>query len=173
MEMKAVFVTGASGVGKSSLVQEIVKRLGVRVGGISTPEIRKDGQRIGFELIDLAGGARGVLASVDIKSKPRISKYGVNIKDIEHIAIPALEAALTDRTIKLVVIDELGRMELCSKKFQDVVKKVLDSRKPKLIVLHRSYVNKFKHAGEIFVLTNENREEIKERILKMVREFLN
>jgi nucleoside-triphosphatase THEP1 len=41
MEMKAVFVTGASGVGKSSLVQEIVKRLGVRVGGISTQRFER------------------------------------------------------------------------------------------------------------------------------------
>jgi nucleoside-triphosphatase len=162
-----IFLTGQPGTGKSRLVQEIIKDLGIKVGGIATPEIRKNG-RIGFQIIDLMSGKSGILAAIGIAG-PKVSKYGVNIKDIEEIAIKAIENAILDPKVKLIVIDELGKMEMISKQFQKTVQKVLTSRKDCLIVLHRAYVRQYRTKGKIFTLTKENREEIKNQILNLIK----
>lgn len=166
---RVVFITGLPGSGKSSLVQEIAKGLRIKAGGIATPEIRSGGIRRGFKIIDLASGKEGILASTDIRGRPRLGKYGVNIRDIEEIGVKAIENALENPEVKLVVIDELGKMELCSSKFEDVMEKALNSRKDLLIVLHRWFVNRYRNRGMVFVLTRENRDRVKEDILKLLR----
>jgi len=161
-----IFITGQPGSGKSRLVQEIVQELGIRAGGIITPEIRKDG-RAGFRIIDIASGRQGILAAVDIKG-PRVSKYGVNLKDIEEIGVTAVKKALEDPEVKLIVIDELGKMELCSRAFRDVVQKALESDKDLLVVLHRALVGKYKKHGRVFILTTENRKDVKVHVLEIL-----
>jgi len=59
-------ITGKPGVGKTTLVQKIIKRMGsVNMAGFYTTEIRYSGSRLGFVLQGLNGGCR-TLANVDI-----------------------------------------------------------------------------------------------------------
>ncbi len=164
-----IFITGLPGSGKSSLVGEIVKELKIKAGGIATPEIRVKGTRKGFKIIDLETGREGVLASTDIKGKPRLGKYGVNIKDIDEIGIKAIENALENPRIKLLVIDELGAMEMLSKNFEIAVEKALDSKKNLLIVLHRRFVGRYRDKGRLFFLKEENREQTKKEIMRILK----
>ncbi len=164
--MSVIFVTGQPGVGKSLLVLEIIRQLGIKVGGIITPEIRKNG-RMGFKIVDLMDGRSGTLASVDTKG-PKVGRYGVNINDIEHIGVRAIERALSNPAINLIVIDELGRMEMISENFKRVIEKAIDSGKDCLIVLHRSYVARYGKRGQLFILTKQNRKKVKEQIIELL-----
>jgi nucleoside-triphosphatase len=92
------------------------------VAGFVTREIREDGARMGFELETL-DGRRGLLAHVDLRGGPRVGRYGVALDDLERLAVPALAAA--DDTI--VVVDDLGKMELASESFRDAVAGVLQA----------------------------------------------
>jgi len=69
-----------------------------------------------------------VLAHVNQKGPHRVGRYGVNIEDLETIAAESVVSAV--ESDDLVVIDELGRMELFSALFQRVVMEALDSEKP-------------------------------------------
>ena len=69
---------------------------------------------------------------------------------------------------RLIIIDELGKMELLSKKFSECVRDVLNSKKPCLIALHRSLINEYKKYGKIFWLEKENYEDVKKEILNML-----
>ena len=164
---KKIFITGLPGSGKSGLVREIIEELGIKAGGIITPEIREGGVRKGFKIIDLAGRKEGILSHTDLPG-PRIGKYGVNLRDIEDMGVRAIENALEDPEIKLLVIDELGSMELCSQEFKNLVGRVIDSDKDFLIVLHRNFVKKYGR-GQVFVLTRDNRRVVKERICELLR----
>jgi nucleoside-triphosphatase len=122
-------LTGPPGVGKTTVVAQVVERLGVRAGGFYTREIREHGRRLGFA-INTLDGQEGILAHVDAAGRPRVSRYGVNVADIDGVAVPALLRAL--RGAALIVVDEIGRMELFSDRFRQAVMACLDSPKPLL-----------------------------------------
>jgi nucleoside-triphosphatase THEP1/uncharacterized protein with PIN domain len=122
-----LFVTGRPGVGKTTLIKRVLDDLDADVGGFVTSEIRAAGARVGFAITDLRGD-EGVLAHVSIESPFRVGKYGVNREDLERIGVGALDGAIASSD--LVVMDEIGRMELCSESFQEAVGRALDSPKP-------------------------------------------
>lgn len=91
------------------------------VGGFTTAELRTGGRREGFA-VEAVSGARGILAHVDLPGPPRVGKYGVDLAAFERVALPALRAP---RTGGVVVVDELGKMELASAAFCEAVAELL------------------------------------------------
>ncbi|MDH5806329.1 MAG: NTPase [Candidatus Methanomethylicaceae archaeon] len=142
--MKKVFITGRPGVGKSTVLKEVItilKNNGFKIGGITCPEIRKNGKRIGFEIIDIASNNKGILASMDFFKGPMVGKYYVNLEDLEKIAIPAIKKSIEE--LDLTVIDEIGPMELKSKKFYELIMDILKSNKSIIAIIHKSLVKNF------------------------------
>lgn len=119
-----IFVTGPPGCGKTTLIKEIIGELNLNAGGFHTEEIRNTGRK-GFRICSL-NGESGVLASVNFKSAYKVGKYGVNMDDLEKIGVNSILTALKEN--KIVVIDEIGRMELLSRNFREAVDKVINSR---------------------------------------------
>jgi len=95
-------------------------------GGFYTEEIRSQGIREGFRLVTL-DGQEATLAHVNIHSPYRVSKYGVDIDGLDRVGVPALYQAA--RQCDLVVIDEIGKMELFSANFKEAVLQIIDSGK--------------------------------------------
>ncbi len=117
-------MTGAPGTGKTSIIKQAAARLGESAGGFYTQEILSaGGNRKGFKLITL-DGHEAVLAQVNIKSRWRVGKYGVDIAALESIGVEALKNAAGQG--KIIVVDEIGRMELLSPRFRDVINRLLD-----------------------------------------------
>jgi nucleoside-triphosphatase len=100
-------------------VADRLLRAGVDVDGFLTEEIRAGGRRVGFS-VERFGGERAVLAHVELSGPPRVGRYGVDLEAFERIAIPAVTEARG-----VVVIDELGKMELASQAFVDAVLSLL------------------------------------------------
>lgn len=123
-----ILLTGRPGVGKTTAIRRTIELLPeLKVGGFVTAAIEKRGRRIGFSIRDLRGAA-GVLASTELTSGPQVSRYRVNVQDIEKIGVPALLSALEEAD--LVVCDEIGRMELFCPEFCAAIQRCLDSSKP-------------------------------------------
>lgn len=126
---KNLFVTGQPGVGKTTLIERVLDALDVDAGGFYTKELLDDGRRVGFSIVGLHGD-KGVLAHVDHEGPFRVGKYGVNCEDLERVGVRAIDEAL--KHSRLIVMDEIGRMELCSQAFQEAVGRALDSPRPVL-----------------------------------------
>ena len=125
--MKQVYLlTGRPGTGKTSLIKQAVAGMKGKVGGFYTEEIRSQGVRQGFRLVTL-DGEEVILAHVNIHSPYRVSKYGVDIDGLERVGVPALHKAA--QQCDLVVIDEIGKMELFSANFREAVSQMVDSGK--------------------------------------------
>lgn len=167
--IKNILITGKPGCGKSTLIQKLIKNR--NVGGILTPEIRKSGIRYGFEIIDLKTGKKGLLSSVDTKG-PKIGKYGVNLIDIENVGVEAIRSAIENSDF--IIIDELGKMEILSEKFRDVVLKALDSDKPVIATITRAkdpFIDRVKKRDDVKLFYLERGDF--ERILKEIETTIN
>lgn len=129
-----VLITGLPGCGKSTLVTRVVDSLragGVRVGGISTPEFRgAGGLRGGFLIHDIATGAERIMAAADLPSRIQVGRYGVDGEAIRAVGVSAINQAVV--TADIVVIDEIGKMELAVPEFASSVVAAFDSAKPVL-----------------------------------------
>ncbi|MEU9111341.1 nucleoside-triphosphatase [Streptomyces sp. NPDC048483] len=119
-----ILLEGRPGAGKTTVVRRLAALLRTRRAvGFTTEEIRQGGTRTGFALETLEGGLRAVLAHVDLPGPPRVGRYGVDLGVMERLALPALRsAAAGPDPVELVLIDELGRMELACTAFQDVIR---------------------------------------------------
>jgi len=123
--MKQVYLlTGRPGTGKTSLIKQAVAEVRGKAGGFYTEEIRSQGIRQGFKLVTL-DGQDAILAHIDIDSPHRVSKYGVNIDSLDRVGVSALHKAA--QQCDLVVIDEIGKMELFSANFREAVLQIIGS----------------------------------------------
>ena len=120
---KALLLTGPPGSGKTTLIQQAVERLEGKAGGFYTREIRENGTRVGFEIVTLEGG-RAVLSHVRFRSPHRVGRYGVDVEALERVGVAALRRAT--RSGLVVVVDEIGKMELCSEVFREAVWEALE-----------------------------------------------
>jgi len=130
--------TGEPGCGKTTLVRRICEALSLqakKTGGMISGEIRKKGQRIGFKLEDILSGETGILAHVDQADGPRVGKYRVNLQDIERVGVAAIRRAILEADV--VVVDEIGPMELNSKPFILAVELALASPKHFIGTIHK------------------------------------
>ena len=125
--MKPVYLlTGKPGTGKTSLIKQAIAGMKGKAGGFYTEEIRTQGVRKGFRLVTLDGQSV-TLAHTDIDSPYRVSKYGVDIDSLEQVGVSALHRAAQE--CDLVIIDEIGKMELFSNDFREAVLLTIDSGK--------------------------------------------
>ena len=138
--VKNLLITGRPGIGKTTVVRGLLGGLEMSVGGFYTEEIRSGGARVGFRVIDL-GGPQGLLAHADparigsAGRPPRVGKYRVDVEEFERVGLGALERALSASDV--VVIDEIGKMELLSLRFRETVRRALDSPKTVLGVIQQ------------------------------------
>jgi nucleoside-triphosphatase len=159
-------VTGPPGVGKSTLVSKVILRLksaGIIVGGCTTVEKRVRGTRVGFQIKDLASGTVGELSSVSGKLGPRVGKYRVDLVDLSRVGAAGLAHAAAHSEV--IIIDELGPMELVSPEFRRRAKECIDSGKPLIAVVHERLdddliVEVKEKARQDLTLTLENRDEL-------------
>jgi len=131
--MKQVYLlTGRPGTGKTSLIRQVLAGIKGKTGGFYTEEIRSRGIRQGFRLVTLDGQS-AILAHIDIHSRYRVSKYGVDVDSLDRLGVSALRQAAKE--CDLVIIDEIGKMELFSANFRETILHIIDSGKRVLELL--------------------------------------
>ncbi len=149
-----------------------LKTRGYRLGGMTSQEIREKGLRVGFEIRDYASGRKGWLAHVRQPVGPRIGKYRVNVSDLDSVGARAILDASRDADI--VLIDEVGPMELLSNVFTDALQEALDSSKSVLGTIHyraqHLIVRKIRSRKDVDIIevTQENRAQLPAELVDRV-----
>lgn len=171
-------VTGPPGVGKSTVVSRVVLRLksaAVIVGGCVTGERRVKGERVGFDIRDLTNGTQGELASVTRGLGPKVGKYRLNLADLASVGARGLSDAVS--VSEVIVVDEVGPMELMSPEFRRSVRACLDSGKPILAVVHERLEDDLiielrSKSRRTFEVSQRNRDEITDTISEEILEAI-
>ncbi|KAK7367194.1 hypothetical protein VNO80_09203 [Phaseolus coccineus] len=183
---KCFLVTGPPGVGKTTLIMRMLESLSanssIKLQGFYTREVRRAGQRVGFEVVTL-DARTAPLASLHFSTPeshgwPSVGKYKVDVASFESLALPELQVR---EDTSLFIIDEVGKMELFSSSFFPAVLRVLESNIP---VLASIPVPKFgrdipevarlrNHAGATcFTLNVANRDAVREQIRSLLEDLL-
>jgi nucleoside-triphosphatase len=123
---QAYLLTGMPGTGKTSIIRQAISQSNCNAGGFYTQEIRSVGIREGFQIVTL-DGKEGMLAHIAIESPFRVGKYGVDISVLDTIGVDSIYNAV--KQCDLIVIDEIGKMELFSPRFITAVQEALSSSK--------------------------------------------
>jgi nucleoside-triphosphatase len=127
-----VLLTGRSGCGKTTLIKRVLEELPQCFGGFYTEEIRDHGSRVGFKVVAVEGG-EAVFAHVDFTTPERVGKYGLDLSALEAVGVNAIREAVQAQ--RLIVIDEIGPMEIRSVVFREAVNDALDSELPVLATI--------------------------------------
>lgn len=99
-----------------------------------TKETKRERVRVGFTIQDLISGTSADLASITSMVGPRVGKYRVSLTNLSAIGATSLRRAAEDAEV--IVIDEVGPMELMSPEFRRAVEFCYNSAKPILAVIH-------------------------------------
>jgi nucleoside-triphosphatase len=171
-----VLMIGPPGSGKTTLIRKISKLLedlGCRIDGLIAPEVRQGGRRIGFNLCTLSLAKCWKLAYVDCISPVKVGKYGVCLEDVNHASAYLVE---TLEASDIIVIDEIGPMELAVSTLREAILKILESPKPVIGVVHRKLKTREPQIYRLIIsrapilwLTKDNRTSIEREALAIAR----
>jgi|TARA_B100001964_G_scaffold61334_1_gene69636 nucleoside-triphosphatase len=184
-------ITGLPRSGKSAVLQKVVDMVteererelrsrsgdgtGKRiVGGMKTRTILEDGQRVGFECVDIITGESAVMAHRDIDSRTRILGFGIAPEALDEIGVEAISRA-TDEC-EILVIDEIGKYSVESEAFVKAVREGLDEDMPTILTLHKKSRHPLlqdirrRDDARILEVTPVNRALLPYKIHKLVRE---
>ncbi|MCL6581337.1 MAG: nucleoside-triphosphatase [Firmicutes bacterium] len=155
-----LFVTGRPGVGKTTFVREVARGLGPGAAGFFTEEVRPvpGAPRTGFDLVTWPEGRRVALARVTggqlaegvrvgtgggagegraLRSAGRVGRYLVYVEGLERVGLEALRRGEADAEVRLLVLDEIGRMECISPAFRAAVENLFRRRPKPLLATAR------------------------------------
>ena len=170
MAQPNILVTGPPRSGKSTLIEKAISQIQAPMTGFFTREIRESGRRVGFAIATL-DGKTGVLAHRNITCRFEVGPYGVNLQDLDEIAVPAM---LPSGPGQLVIIDEIGKMECFSHLFKEALLKVLDSENQvigSIAIKGDNFIQKIKNRHDVFLITisESNRESALELLLEKIK----
>ena len=177
-----VFLQGISGVGKTTLLREVITPYISETAGFTVRRLTEKGAGIGFCVASLKHG----FPPPETEFCPEPT--GVFILRGRHSTAPleetilGLEREICNPGCRFVLMDEIGGIELTSRVFMDSLKRILSGKTPCLGVfksggnmermaknlnlgnsycsLHRDLETLLCNSGELITLTKGNRGEV-------------
>lgn len=174
--MSKILITGPPRCGKSTLISKLIahyEKLGKETRGFLTPETKQDGKRIGFDVLDIETNNKGILARTgNLKSQYNLGRYYVFLKFLESVISNLEVNKISLETI--VIIDEIGKMELFSNQFKNWILRMFQSDLTIIATigqkLHHPIKTQIQEIPNIilFEVSRESQDKMFEKIISLI-----
>lgn len=136
MKKKIFLLTGSPGIGKTTIIRKVLGDIYTLTAGFYTREICREGERVGFDIVTLEGKVKP-MAHIEFNKRYRVGRYGVDLTAIDEMAAYSILKGIKNNA--LLIIDEIGPIEILSENFRDAVSRAMVSPCPILgtIARHR------------------------------------
>ncbi len=135
-----IIITGDIGQGKTTLLGEIIdwcRNNNIKMGGILSPAVYENDKRIGYDLVNVANGEKEILSRINGDGNMLcVGKYYFYEKGI-GFGIDAL-ALENNMQSKMMVIDEIGFLELENKGWAKSLIRIVNNYENSLIIIVRN-----------------------------------
>ncbi len=141
-EVPKIGITGLPNTGKTQLLMKVIEMLEadeLKVGGMITEAIIFKNKKVGFYVIDWLTKKKRKFAHENIESKIHVEEYGVDMRALDAVGVKAINLAIKEADV--IIIDEVGKMEVESPGFVAAVNEALDCDKPLILTLHKKSRN--------------------------------
>lgn len=158
-------------MGKTTVIERLIERLcDLKPMGFYTREICEEENRVGLSLIGL-DGTESILSHIRLVSPYRVGRYKVDVEGFEKF-LNHLD--LLNSPSSIAIIDEIGKMECFSQKFQKIITQLLEGEKTlvaTIAIKGRGFPAKIRKRKDcdLIHLIKENRDLLPERIEEMVK----
>lgn len=164
-----VLLTGLPKSGKSTMLASLITDVHSK-HGMSSPEVRENGERIGFDLLD-AGDNAAILSRVGTPTDYPVGRYYVDLVSLEQFIEPLFKYT----SEQLLFIDEIGQMQLYSERFKSLVRDYLIAPNDFIGTISQVYEHSFIHdlreSKDILfcAVTPDNREPLKTALAEALK----
>lgn len=165
--MMLLVIRGLPRTGKTTLVKNLAEAAG-SCEGFYTEEVLRNGNRVGFDVVTI-DGKRFPLARIG-GAGPRVGKYAVLLERFDRFC-RELALKLNDSP-GLLIIDEVGKMELMSEAFKQLLDKIARFRRKTVVLTAGKAINHplIQQADRVYELTKDNREAVLAELLSLTSE---
>ena len=137
-------ITGAPSAGKTYALNRVLDELRkfddeLKIGGMINEPIMVENRKVGFTVENILTGEKECFAHKELESNKIIDSMPVDFDVLERVGVEAIKTAWDDCDI--IVIDEVGKIEVECPAFVNIVKDVIESEKPLLVTLHKKSRN--------------------------------
>ncbi len=172
-----VGISGVIGIGKTDTLKRIISMLseeGVNVGGMITEPILEDNRQMGFQVMNWKTKEKAVFAHLSLDSQIRIKGYGVDLDALNQVGVRAVKDAI--RNEDMILVDEIGKMQVESEEFNKIVKIALNVNKPMILTFNKKSRNPLlqdvrrRDDVRMLELTDVNRDLLPYKVVDLFKE---
>ncbi|MCY6369037.1 nucleoside-triphosphatase [Clostridium ganghwense] len=164
--MKNIFLTGEPGIGKTTLLKNILESLDTSIGGFIN-EVKYNKQIKQWHIQSLQDG-----------KKEKITDCFDNVKNYNDVINKTCTGILYNsyKTRKVIVIDKLGILESKVNIFKTLVNRILDSDKVVLGVIDKNkdeFLEEIRNREDLILIevTKRNRDILRDKIISKLKEW--
>lgn len=143
LSAKVFIITGAIGEGKTTQVQKVIEELkskNIKVGGIVSPRIMDKDITTGYDVLVIENNNREPFLRRNSESESdKIGNFSISEKGLQ-MGVNALSLSNRDHS-EVIVIDEIGRLELENRGWSSNLTELLNNSKVLLITIRDNFVD--------------------------------
>ncbi len=168
-------ITGPVGSIKAEALNKIMEMLrnqGKEVQGVMVGEVFTNNKLTGYTIFDIYSKKKVQFADITLVSRIKIDKIGVDTRLLDEVIVPSLQRAREQADV--IVIDEIGKLEVTSKNAQKEINETLNYTKPMIVTVHKKSRNpvlqeiRALEGVRVFDITPINKSLLPYRVMKVI-----
>ncbi len=139
VKQKIVIITGKMDIGKTTFIKKVIENLkskNIKVGGIYTQKVKENNERIGYDLVAVQTNKSEIF--LRIEGNENLEKIGIFSVFPKALALGIESLKLeNNKENQLVIIDEIGKLELENKAWAKSLDELIQFNKNHLLLVVR------------------------------------